>query len=84
VYELVHAERENIPVARACRVLRVSRSGYYKWLRREPTTRSHEDAVLAAEVAEVFHQHRGCYGGRESAAHFDAEGPDRARSASLE
>lgn len=62
MYELIHAERENVPVARACRVLRVSRSGYYKWLHREPTTRSLEDAVLAAEVTEIFRQHRGRYG----------------------
>jgi transposase InsO family protein len=62
VYELIHAERENIPVARACRVLRVSRSGYYKWLHREPSTRSIDDVALEAEVKEVFHEHRGRYG----------------------
>jgi putative transposase len=62
VYELIHAERDNIPVARACRVLRVSRSGYYQWLHAEPSTRSIDDAVLAAEIKEVFHEHRGRYG----------------------
>ena len=62
MYGLIHAERENIPVARACRVLRVSRSGYYKWLQREPSERSIDDVALAAEVKEVFHEHRGRYG----------------------
>jgi transposase InsO family protein len=62
VYELIHAERDNIPVARACRVLRVSRSGYYKWLLREPSIRSIDDVALAAEVKEVFDRHRGRYG----------------------
>ena len=62
MFELIHAERENIPVARACRVLGVSRSGYYQWLHREPSTRSTDDAVLAAEVTDIFHQHRGRYG----------------------
>jgi len=62
VYELIHAERANIPTARACRVLQVSRSGYYKWLHAEPSSRSTDDAVLAAEVKEVFHEHRGRYG----------------------
>lgn len=62
MYELIHAERGSIPVARACRVLHVSRSGYYEWLHREPSTRSIDDAVLAAEVTEVFHEHRGRYG----------------------
>lgn len=62
MYELIHAERGDIPVARACRILRVSRSGYYQWLHRVPSIRAIDDAELAAEVTEVFHQHRGRYG----------------------
>lgn len=62
MYELVHAERANLPVARACRVLQVSRTGYYNWLHAEPSSRSIDDATLAAEVKEVFHDHRGRYG----------------------
>lgn len=62
MYELIHADRGNIPVARACRALRVSRSGYYQWLHGEPSARSIDDAVLAAEIKEVFHEHQGRYG----------------------
>jgi len=62
VYELIHAERGSIPVARACRVLGVARSGYYEWLRAEPSARAIDDAVLAAEVREVFDRNRGRYG----------------------
>ena len=62
MYGLIHAERGSIPVARACRVLRVSRSGYYQWLHAEPSGRSIDDAVLTAEIKEVFHEHKGRYG----------------------
>lgn len=62
MYELIHADRGHIPVARACRVLQVSRSGYYQWLHGAPSARSIDDAVLAAEIKEVFHEHRGRYG----------------------
>ena len=62
MYELIHAERETIPVARACRVLEVSRSGYYEWLQRKPSARAIDDAMLAAEIREIFHEHRGRYG----------------------
>jgi putative transposase len=62
VYELIHAERGNIPVARACRVLEVARSGYYEWLQRAPSVRAIDDAILAAEVQEIFHEHRRRYG----------------------
>ena len=62
MYELIHAERANIAVTRACRVLGVSRSGYYQWLQREPSARAIDDAILAAEITEVFHEHGGRYG----------------------
>jgi putative transposase len=62
VYELIHAERANVTVTRACRVLGVSRSGYYQWLHRAPSARTIDDAVLAAEIADVFNEHRGRYG----------------------
>lgn len=62
MYELIHAERANVPVARACRVLSVARSGYYKWLHAKPSTRAIDDALLAAEVKEVFDSHHGRYG----------------------
>jgi len=62
VFELIHAERENIPVARSCRVLGVSRSGYYKWLERPPSARSVENAQLESEVKGAFHANRGRYG----------------------
>ena len=62
MYELIHAERGNVPVARACRVLRASRSSYYKWLHTEPSSRAIDDAMLAAEVKEVFYDNRGRYG----------------------
>ena len=54
MYRLIHAERASIPVARACRVLQVSRSGYYQWLHAAPSERSVDDAMLAAEIKEVF------------------------------
>ena len=62
MYELIHAERGDVTVARACRVLGVSRSGFYQWLNRKPSSRAIDDAVLAAEVADVFHEHHGRYG----------------------
>ena len=62
MFELIHAERESIPVAQSCRVLEVSRSGYYQWLHAEPSARAIDDAVLEAEVKEVFLEHKGRYG----------------------
>jgi len=45
-----------------CRVLEVSRSGYYAWLHREPCERRKQDALLAAEIERSHTASRGTYG----------------------
>jgi hypothetical protein len=37
----------------ACRVLKVSRSGYYEWLDRPPSDRDVEDAYLANTIVDI-------------------------------
>ena len=45
-----------------CRLLEVSSSGFYAWLKRGPSTRALEDQRLALEVAEVHLRSRRRYG----------------------
>ncbi len=45
-----------------CRVLGVSRSGYYAWLKREPCARSIEDVRLSERIKTIHEQSRGTYG----------------------
>ena len=45
-----------------CRLLRVTRGGYYAWQRREPSERARQDAQLLERVREVHRQSRGYYG----------------------
>jgi len=42
-----------------CRVLGVSRSGYYEWLSRKPSERARADARLLEEIRRVHARHRG-------------------------
>jgi hypothetical protein len=42
---------DNIPVAVACRVLAVSRSGFYDWSTRSVSGRDYDDAVLRTRSA---------------------------------
>ena len=46
----------------ACRVLKVSRSGYYEWLTRPPSARAVVDAQLGETIARVHYDSRGTYG----------------------
>ena len=55
-------------VVRMAKVLKVSESGYYKWLSRmgaQPTEKELSDERLSAEIHEVFRQSRGSFGARK-------------------
>ena len=49
-------------VATMCRVLELSTSGYYAWLRRSPSRRAQQDAELSAQLVHFHKASRGTYG----------------------
>jgi putative transposase len=53
---------DGVRVAVACRVLRVSTSGYYGWYGRPPSLRAREDAALTVQIREIHACSRGTYG----------------------
>ena len=53
-------------MSRRCRVLAVSRSGYYEWLNRPPSTQAEADQQVRDKVQRYFAQGRGTYGTRRS------------------
>ena len=64
---------DGIDVAVACRVLGVSRSGYYEWRQRPPSARDVDDAYLANTVIEIHDMSRGSYGAPRIHAELAAE-----------
>ena len=52
----------------ACRVLSVSRSGYYDWSSRPPSLRDQEDEYLTKLIDRVHTESRGTYGSPRIAA----------------
>jgi putative transposase len=46
----------------ACRVLNVSRSGYYDWLGRPDSPRAQENALLLKQIERIHADSRGNYG----------------------
>ena len=61
-FRLIAAEKAFIPVARACRLLGVSESGYYAWASRGASRRQREDMLLLARIREAFRLSHGTYG----------------------
>jgi transposase InsO family protein len=45
-----------------CEVLKVSRSGFYSWLHRQPSRREREDEAIAAQAREIHRRSHGIYG----------------------
>ena len=62
MYELIHADRASVPVALACRVAGVSRSGYYRWRNAGPSERARSDESLGVEIRAIHCEHKGRYG----------------------
>jgi putative transposase len=62
IYRFIDAEKASYPVSALCRVLRVSRSGYYEWKDRPPSKRERENATLTERIREIHQRSRETYG----------------------
>jgi putative transposase len=59
---MISAEKASTPVSVCCRLLGVSRSGYYDWERRAPSDRALTDAFLMEKIREIWAGNRKVYG----------------------
>lgn len=62
LFRFVDAEKARFPVSMLCRIVGVSKSGYYAWKARPPSKRSREDAALTEKIREVHEGSRKTYG----------------------
>jgi putative transposase len=61
-FRLIEAERASFSVPLMCRLLGVSRSGYYAWRYRPPSHRDRSDAELVERIKAIHEKSRGTYG----------------------
>lgn len=73
-FAFISAEKASTPVAVLCRVLGVSRSGFYAWEHREPSASSTSDGRLAVRIAAIHKASGGRYGSPRVHAELAAEG----------
>jgi putative transposase len=75
-FAFVAAERANHAVARLCRAVGASVSGFYAWLRAIPAVRARAEAEVAlrGHVGRVFAARRGVYGSPRVHAELRREG----------
>ena len=61
-YAWIQSNRDSFPIATMCRVLRVSTSGFYESLKRQPGPRARRTAAIRADVLKVYDDSYGIYG----------------------
>jgi transposase InsO family protein len=70
----VDEEKAHYPISLLCRVLQVSRSGYYAWRQRGTSNRAQSDAALSGEIATAHERSRRTYGSPRIHAELRAGG----------
>ena len=58
----IDAEQASYPITMLCRLVDVSRAGYYAWSRRLPSQRAQDDAALSEVIRAMHITSRGTYG----------------------
>ena len=61
-FRFISAHRETFKVGRMCTLLKVSRSGYYAWLKRPESRRSLENRALEDKIRVIHSASHGIYG----------------------
>ena len=62
IFSFIAAKKAEHSIKIMCRVLEVSRSGYYAWAGRESSARAREDERLTVRIRELFKLRRDVYG----------------------
>jgi putative transposase len=58
----IDAEKATYPITMLCRLVDVSRAGYYAWSRRTPSARAQADAALTDTLRAIHSKSRQAYG----------------------
>jgi putative transposase len=61
-YGFIDGHREEFTIAAMCRILEVSVSGYYGWLKRAKSKRAQENELLLSKIQAIYKESRNQYG----------------------
>ena len=61
-FAFIQTEKAAVPIAARCRLLKVSRSGYYAWLERAESVHAQQDRQLSVRIRASFEASRKRYG----------------------
>lgn len=73
-YRFIREQHDWHSVKTLCRVMKVSRGGYYDWLKRQPSERQREDDRLGKKIEQLHYQFREAYGAIRLSDELQARG----------
>jgi putative transposase len=73
-YGFMEEHRDRFRLKSMCRVLRVSRSGYYLWRKRMPSNREKSNERLLGQIRDVYGRCRRVYGSPRITAELNEQG----------
>jgi putative transposase len=79
-FAFIAAEKAQYPMTLLCRVLQVSRSGFYAWQHRPAAPRTLQDQSLGLKIAAIFAESRGRYGSPRVHAELRVRGQRNGRN----
>ena len=79
IYGFIKAHKEEFPIGKMCKVLGVSRSGYYHWLNRKPSKRALENAALIERICKIHEKSHQRYGSPRITEQLKGEGREVSR-----
>ncbi|GEM_PF-1762200 len=63
-FQFLKENQNRYNIKKACKILRISRSGYYDFLQRKKSKRIIENEALTEMIEDIFHGNSGRYGAR--------------------
>ncbi|MBT3210648.1 MAG: IS3 family transposase, partial [Planctomycetaceae bacterium] len=61
-FQSIERCRDNFPIRMMCRLLKVSRSGYYEWRSRKPSIRQQDNDRLLQKIIDIHDDSDGVFG----------------------
>ncbi len=61
-YAWVKDNSDSFPVVAMCRAFQVSKSGYYRWLKAEPSLRTQRSVLIRSSIKQVYEESNQIYG----------------------
>lgn len=63
-FQFLKEHQKEYNIQKDCKILGMSRSGFYDYLKRRKSNRAIENEALTEMIEDIFHEHQGRYGAR--------------------